>query len=227
MARKDAASHRSAQRAPGALLSATVGALLLAGCTTGSRSTVDTFRLITHRPAQATVESVASNRFPQMQVETPDIEAVAVLGYIDGGRQQWYAGTYAVFEMDRNGLLLGGSGLGQDWRARIEGPSPFDNLLAVTTPVTLQRRYDWVPAYQVNVAVTGTLSKGALEQVEILGTRRTLQRFEEQLQGGGMHGRNIYWADPTTGFIWKSRQHLDPGRVAELIQLKPYRPAED
>ncbi|MDT3558115.1 YjbF family lipoprotein [Stenotrophomonas maltophilia group sp. msm1] len=227
MARKDAASHRSAQRAPGALLSATVGALLLAGCTTGSRSTVDTFRLITHRPAQATVESVASNRFPQMQVETPDIEAVAVLGYIDGGRQQWYAGTYAVFEMDRNGLLLGGSGLGQDWHARIEGPSPFDNLLAVTTPVTLQRRYDWVPAYQVNVAVTGTLSKGALEQVEILGTRRTLQRFEEQLQGGGMHGRNIYWADPTTGFIWKSRQHLDPGRVAELIQLKPYRPAKD
>ncbi|MHC1657521.1 YjbF family lipoprotein [Stenotrophomonas riyadhensis] len=227
MARKDAASHRSAQRAPGALLSATVGALLLASCTTGSRSTVDTFRLIAHRPAQATVESVASNRFPQMQVETPDIEAVAVLGYIDGGRQQWYAGTYAVFEMDRNGLLLGGSGLGQEWRARIEGPSPFDNLLAVTTPVTLQRRYDWVPAYQVNVAVTGTLSKGALEQVEILGTRRTLQRFEEQLQGGGMHGRNIYWADPTTGFIWKSRQHLDPGRVAELTQLKPYRPAKD
>ncbi|HEL4844259.1 MULTISPECIES: YjbF family lipoprotein [Stenotrophomonas] len=227
MARKDAARHRSTQRVPGALLSAAVGALLLAGCTTGSRSTADTFRLITHRPAQATVESVASNRFPQMQVETPEIEAVAVLGYIDGGRQQWYAGTYAVFEMDRNGLLLGGSGLGEEWRARIEGPSPFDNLLAVTTPVTLQRRYDWVPAYQVNVAVTGTLSKGALEQVEILGTRRTLQRFEEQLQGGGMHGRNVYWADPTTGFIWKSRQHLDPGRVAELTQLKPYRPAKD
>lgn len=227
MAGKDAASHWSTQHARCTLLSTVVGALLLAGCTTGSRSTVDTFRLITHRPAQATVESVASNRFPQMQVQTPDIEAVAVLGYIDGDRQQWYAGTYAVFEMDRNGLLLGGSGLGQEWRVRIEGPSPFDNLLAVTTPVTLQRRYDWVPAYQVDVAVTGTLSKGALEQVSILGTRRTLQRFDEQLQGGGMHGRNVYWADPTTGFIWKSRQHLDPGRVAELAQLKPYRPVKD
>lgn len=227
MARKDAASHRSTPRAHCTLLSTVVGALLLAGCTTGSRSTVDTFRLITHRSAQATVESVASNRFPQMQIQTPDIEAVAVLGYIDGGRQQWYAGTYAVFEMDRNGLLLGGSGLGQGWRVRIEGPSPFDNLLAVTTPVTVQRRYEWVPAYQVDVAVTGTLSKGALEQVSILGMKRTLQRFDEQLQGGGMHGRNIYWADPTTGFIWKSRQHLDPGRVAELTQLKPYRPVKD
>ena len=79
----------------------------------------------------------------------------------------------------------------------------------------------------LDVAVTGTLSRGALEQVDILGSRRTLQRFDERLQGGGMSGRNVYWADPVTGFIWKSRQHLAPGRVAELTQLKPYRTAKD
>jgi hypothetical protein len=223
----DAARHGPAHPARGAVLPVIVAALLFTGCTTGSRSTVDTFRLITHRPAQATAEGVASNRFPQMQVDTPDIVAVAVLGYIDAGRQQWFAGTHAVFEMDHHGLLLGGSGLGQQWRARIIGPSPFDDLRAVTTPVSVQRRYDWVPAYEVNVAVTGTLSRGALEQVDILGSRRTLQRFDEQLQGGGMSGRNVYWADPATGFIWKSRQHLTPGRVAELTQLKPYRTAKD
>lgn len=226
MARMDAASQRPAHRALAALLPAVVAALLFTGCTTGSRSTAETFRLITHRPAQATVEGVASNRFPQLQVDTPDIVAVAVLGYVDGGRQQWYAGAHAVFELDRHGLLLGGSGLGQQWRARIDGPSPFDDLRSVTTPVKVQRRYDWVPAYQVDVAVTGTLTRGALEEVNILGTRRTLQRYDEQLQGG-MHGRNVYWADPATGFIWKSRQHLAPGRVAELTQLKPYRPAKD
>jgi len=206
---------------------AALAVLLFSGCTTGSRSTAETFRLITHRPAHATAESVAGNRFPQMQVDTPDIVAVAVLGYVDGGRQQWYAGAHAVFELDRHGLLLGGSGLGQQWRARIDGPSPFDDLRSVTTPVKVQRRYDWVPAYQVDVAVTGTLSRGALEEVNILGVRRTLQRYDEQLQGGGLHGRNVYWADPATGFIWKSRQHLAPGRVAELTQLKPYRPAKD
>ncbi|CAM0124491.1 YjbF family lipoprotein [Stenotrophomonas sp. GD03958] len=227
MARMDAACHRPAHRAHGALLLVAVAALLFTGCTTGSRSTLDTFRLITHRPAQATAEGVASNRFPQMQVETPDLTAVAVLGYVDGGRQQWFAGSHAVFEMDAHGLLLGGSGLGQQWHARIDGPSPFDDLRTVTTPVAVQRRYDWIPAYQVDVAVTGILSRGELEQVEILGSRRTLQRFDEQLQGGGMSGRNVYWADPATGFIWKSRQHLAPGRVAELTQLKPYRPAKD
>ncbi|WP_329846861.1 YjbF family lipoprotein [Stenotrophomonas hibiscicola] len=227
MARMDAACHRPAHRAHGALLLVAVAALLFTGCTTGSRSTLDTFRLITHRPAQATAEGVASNRFPQMQVETPDLTAVAVLGYVDGGRQQWFAGSHAVFEMDAHGLLLGGSGLGQQWHARIDGPSPFDDLRTVTTPVAVQRRYDWVPAYQVDVAVTGILSRGELEQVEILGSRRTLRRFDEQLQGGGMSGRNVYWADPATGFIWKSRQHLAPGRVAELTQLKPYRPAKD
>lgn len=224
MARMDAACHH---RAHGALLLVAVAALLFSGCTTGSRSTLDTFRLITHRPAQATAEGVASNRFPQMQVETPDLTAVAVLGYVYGGRQQWFAGSHAVFEMDAHGLLLGGSGLGQQWHARIDGPSPFDDLRTVTTPVAVQRRYDWVPAYQVDVAVTGILSRGELEQVEILGSRRTLRRFDEQLQGGGMSGRNVYWADPATGFIWKSRQHLAPGRVAELTQLKPYRPAKD
>lgn len=224
MARMDAACHH---RAHGALLLVAVAALLFSGCTTGSRSTLDTFRLITHRPAQATAEGVASNRFPQMQVETPDLTAVAVLGYVDGGRQQWFAGSHAVFEMDAHGLLLGGSGLGQQWHARIDGPSPFDDLRTVTTPVAVQRRYDWIPAYQVDVAVTGILRRGELEQVEILGSRRTLQRFDEQLQGGGMSGRNVYWADPATGFIWKSRQHLAPGRVAELTQLKPYRPAKD
>ncbi|MFV7454776.1 YjbF family lipoprotein [Stenotrophomonas maltophilia] len=227
MARMDAACHRPAHRAHGALLLVAVAALLFTGCTTGSRSTLDTFRLITHRPAQATAEGVASNRFPQMQVETPDLTAVAVLGYVDGGRQQWFAGSHAVFEMDAHGLLLGGSGLGQQWHARIDGPSPFDDLRTVTTPVAVQRRYDWIPAYQVDVAVTGILSRGELEQVEILGSRRTLRRFDEQLQGGGMSGRNVYWADPATGFIWKSRQHLAPGRVAELTQLKPYRPAKD
>ncbi|MDN8643237.1 YjbF family lipoprotein [Stenotrophomonas indicatrix] len=227
MARTDAARYTPARRASAAASLAAALAMLLAGCTTGSRSTADTFRLIFHRPAQATAEGVAANRFPQMQVETPDLVAVAVLGYVDGGRQQWYAGSHAVFELDRNGLLLGANGMGRSWRARVLGPSPFDDLQSVNAPVTVQRRYDWTPAYQIDVAVTGTLTRGGLEQVDILGTPRTLQRFDERLQGGGMSGRNVYWADPATGFIWKSRQHLSPGHVAELTQLKPYRPAKD
>ncbi|MNU86080.1 putative lipoprotein GfcB precursor [compost metagenome] len=227
MARTDAARPRPAHRASAAALLAIAVALVFSGCTTGSRSTADTFRLMFHRPAQATAEGVTANRFPQMQVETPGLVAVAVLGYVDGGRQQWYAGTHAVFELKRNGLLLGADGMGRSWRIHVLDPSPFDNLQSVNAPVTVQRRYDWTPAYQVDVAVTGTLTRGKLEQVEILGTPRTLQRFDEQLHGGGMSGRNVYWADPATGFIWKSRQHLSPGYVAELTQLKPYRPAKD
>ena len=47
MARMDAACHRPAHRAHAALLLVAVAALLFTGCTTGSRSTLDTFRLIT------------------------------------------------------------------------------------------------------------------------------------------------------------------------------------
>ncbi|WMJ68977.1 YjbF family lipoprotein [Stenotrophomonas sp. 24(2023)] len=202
-------------------------AMILSSCTTGSRSTLDTFRLVVHKPTRATPERVAANRFPQVQVHTPDIDALAVLGYVDGGRQQWYAGSHAIFELDAQGLLIGSSGLGRQLQARIVGPSPFTHLQQVNAPVTVQRRYDWVPAYQLDVAVTGTLTRHGTETIKILGRPQVLVRFEERLQGGGMRGTNVYWADARTGFIWKSRQFLAPGHAVDLLQLKPYQTAKD
>lgn len=225
MARTGAASVRSFRRTSGRLLRMALiaVALVLAGCTTGSRATADSFRLLLHKPVEVSPAAVAANRFPQVLVETRDLTAVAVLGYVDGGRQQWYAGTHAVIELDGNGVLLGSSGLGRQLQTRIIGASPFDRLTSLSGPAQVQRQYDWMSSYQLGVVVTGTLTPGATEEVRILGRTRTLQRFVEHLQGGGMDAQNIYWADPATGFIWKSRQHLAPGYVVELTQLKPYR----
>lgn len=201
--------------------------LVLAGCTTASRSTSDAFRLLLHRQVSVSAEQVAANRFPQAQLKAPDLDAVIVLGYVDDGHQTWYAGNHAVFRLDSNGLLLGTTGLGRDLQARILGDSPFDHLADVTAPVQVQREYDWRPRYQFGVKVTGTLSRAGMETVDVLGRPLQLARFEEVLQGGGMKARNLYWADPSTGFIWKSRQSLAPGYVVELLQLKPYRKARN
>lgn len=198
-------------------------ALLLAGCTTASRSTSDAFRLLFNRQVEITPERVAANRFPQAQVKAPDLSALIVLGYIDDGQQVWYAGNHAVFRLDSAGLLTGTTGLGRDLQARIIGESPFPRLLDVISPVTVQREYDWLPAYKSGVPVIGTLARVGTDTVEILERKKDLVRFEETLQGSGMKERNIYWADPSTGFIWKSRQYLAPGYAVDLVQLKPYR----
>lgn len=201
--------------------------LALAACTSASRSTSDSFRLLFNRQVEATPAQVAANRYPQIQLRAPDMSAVMVLGYVDDGQQSWYAGKEAVFQLDRDGLVTGTSGNGRQFSMRILGDSPFDHLAAVTTAVQVQRQYDATPPYAVSVPVSGTLTRRGTDKVEILGRPMQLVRFEERLEGGGMSATNLYWADATTGFVWKSRQHLAPGYAVELTQLKPYRPAQD
>lgn len=203
-------------------------ALLLAactGCTTGSRATSDTFRLLLNRNIEATPEQVAANRFPQAQVRSKDISAVMVLGYVDAGKQAWFAGSHAVFYLDSRGLVTGTSGLGRTFETQILPPSPFDHLTTLTAEATVNRKFDWSTRYEMGVNVTGTLKRVRTERVEVLGRQMDLIRFEESLLGDSIRATNLYWADPATGFIWKSKQYLAPGYAVELVQLKPYVPS--
>lgn len=205
-----------------------LGAILLAacaGCTTGSRATGDTFRLLLNRNIEATSEQVASNPFPQAQIRSKDISAVMVLGYVDAGRQAWFAGSHAVFYLDSHGLLMGTTGLGRAFETRVLSPSPFDNLTTIVNDATVTREFDWSTQYEMSVKVTGTLRRIRTERVEILGRQMDLTRIEESLRGDSFRATNLYWADPATGFIWKSKQYLAPGYAVELVQLKPYRPS--
>lgn len=199
---------------------------LLAGCTTASRATSDSFRLLLKRQVTATPEQVAANRFPQAQLKAPDLSAVMVLGYVDEGLQSWYAGSNAVFQLNDTGLVTGVSSPARQIQARIVGASPFARLQTLGTTATVQREYDWIPGYRMGVRATGTLTRGEIESISILGKERQLVRFDEHIEGS-FRAHNIYWADPSTGFIWKSRQQLSPSYTVELVQLKPYRPVKD
>lgn len=221
-------AHARRRRAPMAILPcvALASTMLLASCTTGSRATSDSFRLLFQGRVQATPAQVAATPYPQAQLKAPDIAAVIVLGFVDEGQQTWYAGNHAVFKLDANGLLTGTSGSGRQLHSRIVGPSPFGNLARIQGSARVQREYDWIPGYRMGVQAHGTVERGPLESVDILGRKRDLVRFDERLEGG-MRAHNIYWADPATGFIWKSRQQLSPDYEVELIQLKPYRTSKD
>lgn len=206
---------------------ALIGAMLASGCTSLSSSTLDAFRLIGRNQASVTAEQVAANRFPQAQLQARGLDAVMVLGYVDEGRQTWYAGNYAVFWMDAKGFMTGMSGMGRRIESHIIGASPFDDLSAVRGTVEFKRTFDTIPNYQFGVEAVSTLSRNGEESVRVLDRRMRLVRFEERVHGPGFTLKNTYWADPASGFIWKSRQHLAPDYAVEVTQLKPYRSTKD
>lgn len=207
--------------------SALAGLLLISGCTSLSTSTLDAFRLIGKNQAGVNPSQVAANRFPQAQLRAPGMDAVLVLGYVDDGRQTWYAGQHAVFWMDAKGLTSGMSGLGRRIESRIVGPSPFDDLTAVRGAVEFKRTYDTIPNYQFGVEANSTLNRRGEESIRILDRQVRLVRFDERVRGPGFDFKNTYWADAQSGFIWKSRLHLAPDYPVEVTQLKPYRPTKD
>lgn len=208
------------------LLLAASTLLVLGGCTTGSRATSDSLRLLFKRQIEANPDQVAANQYPQAQVRTPDLSAIMVLGFIDDGQQIWYAGNQTVFRLDEDGIVVGMSGNGRQLRSRIIGASPFAKLATISGKATIKREYDWIPGYKIGITAQGTLDRGPTESVDILGVKRNLVRFDERLEGG-LKAHNVYWADATTGFIWKSRQQLSPDYTIELVQLKPYRLSKD
>jgi len=201
--------------------------LPLAGCSSVSHTGVETVRLLIGGGPDITPDArtVAASPYARMQVEGGGLRAVMVLGNDDAGLQSWYGDVRHVVFL-RDGLLAGTAGLTENVDdIRIEGDNPFEHLLQVgEQPVPVSRSYDWRDGYRYGVAVSGSLSRRGNETVDILGTSRELIRFEEVLRGPGVHAKNEYWADPQTGFIWKSRQMVAPDKMLDFLVLKPYRP---
>lgn len=207
-------------------LSILVATVLLSGCTTISRTSVETVRLALKRKpdVQPTAEGIAAVPYPQIKVNGPNGGAVLVLGNVDHDRQAWYSSDNRIVFL-RDGLLVGTVGLDEDLRdVRIEGDNPFLTLNRLQTSATVQRRYDLMPGYRYGIPVTGTLERIGPETIDILGESLPLVHYREQLRGPGWNTSNDYWVEADTGFIWKSRQAIGPHASLEILQLKPYRP---
>ena len=203
---------------------ATLALLALAGCAGVPRGSLDAVRLaVSGGKLDITPEQVAASPFAQILVEAPDGEALMVLGNDDAGLTSWHSPDRRIVFL-RDGVLAGTSGLSADAvEIRILGDSPFSRLGSVTTATTL-RRYDWMPGYRYGVELRGTLQRRGIERVEILGVERSLQRFDETLEGAGLRASNRYWAEPGTGAIVRSREFVAPGVSIEVTVLKPYLP---
>lgn len=208
------------------ILVASAMALQLVGCGHIGQTGIDTTRLLLSSRAGVapTAESVAANPYAQIRVDWPEGSAVMALGNVDDGRQSWFTDKRHILYL-KDGLVVGSFGFGDDAAdIRIDGENPLLQLHTLQGQAVVSRRYDWRTGYRYGVPVTGHISRVGMREIEILDARRRLVHFREDLRGPGLRGHNDYWADPDTGFIWKSRQVIAPDLVVEIIQLKPYGP---
>jgi hypothetical protein len=217
------------QRALGALRLFALGGLAaalmaLCACSSVSSGSVEAIRLAVHgETVHPTAESVAASPYFQLQANGPDGEAILILGKAEDGRLGWYgAGDDVLFT--RDGVLVKTIGLPRNLDGTaFSGVNPFAvGLQHLSAPQSYTRSMDWSPGYRYGVAMQATLTPGALETIDILGTKRALRRYDEHLTGPAGSFTNRYWVDPADGFIWKSRQYVAPGFPLELIALRPY-----
>ena len=207
-----------------------LAALVLAGCTAVSSSSIDAVKLAIrqHHQPPLTAAEVAARPYYQLEASTPSGHAVLILGNLDGKREDWY-GAHGVVVFLEHGQVVRTAGLPQNLDGLQQAAdNPFARgLQRLTAPVEYTRYEDWSPGYRYGVPVHVRLTPAGTGQLAILGQTRTVLRVDEQLDApaAGWHAVNHYWVDPADGFVWKSVQQVTPGLPITLVQLRPYRGA--
>lgn len=156
-------------------------------------------------------------------------KAVVVLAKYDGEDLQWVSSDRVVL-VTRKGRLIRTVGLAQDltgvqfqagdvlsnW-----GVHPLAGAVA-----RYARRIDVMPGDAFNVLVECELAVGTPEEITILGRPRMTRRLREQMRVPlwDWTAENLFWVDPDSGYVWRSRQVYSP-RVPPIAMEVLKRPA--
>lgn len=220
---------KNARRRNALLVGLAVCSLLLDGCASVSRSTVDTLRLAWQGKPELnpTAEQVRSKPYFQMRASTARGDAILILGNVMDRRQYWY-GPDGVAIVLESGRIVQTIGLPQNLDgSRVEGANdPFGKgLQNVTAATAYQRIDDWSPGYRYGIPARAELKLSGETYIDILGTSHQVLLITEEVSAKAARHRakNRYWVDPVDGFVWMSEQEVVPGTTIKLVQLRPYR----
>lgn len=204
-------------------------AVWLTGCTSVSRSTVDTMRLYWHGTPKLspTAEQVDAKPYFQLHVTSKNGDAILILGNIVGTKEYWYgpSGTALVLQHGRVVQTIGLASNLDD--SRVDGASdPFAHgLQSLGSTGSYERIDDWSPGYRYGIPVHADLTSAGNVTIDILGTTHDVLLVTEHVssKAAGYRAANRYWVDPRDGFVWKSEQEVLPGLTMTLTELRPYR----
>lgn len=152
---------------------------------------------------------------------------IIVLASDNGGEQMWTSAARIVL-VTKHGRIKRSVGLPHDIAALV--PRTNEDFrspsISAQTPYTQQYTADFPDAgiYGAQI-VCKSASKGA-RAITILEQRIATIRIEEQCRSASLRWSftNVYWADPKTGFVWRSRQTIHP--AGDTLETEIFRPPE-
>lgn len=152
---------------------------------------------------------------------------IIVLASDNGGEQMWTSAARVVL-VTKSGRIKRTVGLSHDIAA-LEPRNTEDFMspaAAAKSPHPQQYSADFPDAgfYGAQIKCRAT-SKGA-RAITILEQRVATIRIEEACSSPALRWSftNVYWTDPQTGFVWRSRQTIHP--AGDTLETEIFRPPE-
>lgn len=140
-------------------------------------------------------------------------QALLVLGRYDGDRLDWISAEHEVI-VTRRGRVVTTYGLPQDVKTTIflTADPVGEPSSTVAAAQHCLRTLDLEPGHRDGVVVSSQFEKIGDETVEILGERIATELWHERGSAPELDWEfvNLYWIDPNTGYVWKSRQAAAP-----------------
>ena len=179
-------------------------------------------------PPEITRAQLEQVPFATISVQVGDFPRALVVAVADNEGHVVYQDTTRRSMVLKGGLLSATHGLGYNLSAiKHQADDPVVAARPVAEwPRLITRNYQFSLAnrddYQITVRCR--YQQVAREQIEIIELSFDLLRIEEVCGNGRRTFTNTYWAEPETGFIWKSNQWIGPKHDLYVIEIvRPYR----
>lgn len=226
-----------------ARLVAATGAVLLAGCSSGSNTVYERLGpLLQERifggpvfgdappveaPPELTRAALDEIPFATIALRSGDAPRAFIVPVADNGGYLNYQDVARRGIVMLGGLVTGTHGFGYDLdsvRHAVNDPIVVPTPLA-QWPVELARNYSFTLRGQLDyeIAVQCSVERGAREIVEIVERAFEVVRVVETCVNPQRRFVNTYWVDPGSGFIWKSEQWVGPRIPPMTVEIiRPY-----
>ena len=215
--------------------------LLIAGCASDRQTFAESFFQLAQaelfgpgeQPAAPTPTRAQLDEIPYAMIalsRVNDPRRGFIVPVADTGGHLFYQDINRSGVVLRGGLITATHGFARNLSAVLHQD---DDPVAVPTPVanwpvTVVRNYQLARMSTDDYEITVTCSSQpvARERIEIIERFYEVMRIQEICINPARSFTNTYWAEPETGFIWKSEQWIGPQRAPLIIEvIRPFRAA--
>ena len=200
--------------------------LLLAGCEDSDVFRVGTVLVnsITQTPEKITRERAAETPYASMGLEigaTPQL--LLILGTVTGDELDWFAGDQ-VLVRTRNGRIVRTVGLPYDLGG-IREVAPAGDTRALAGVAQYSFDFPDLGIFDANGQCTRKVAGDV--PVQILGAAIATRHIVEHCTVPTMRWRfdNDSWTDRTSGYVWRSSQHIHPDSPPVILEV--FRPEQN